>query len=95
VSEKSLERRAMEWLRAQPGCWAFKSHGGPFQQAGLPDIVGCYEGRFFGLELKMPGNKPTRLQEITLEHIRNSGGIAGVCYSLEDVKAVLGGEKIG
>ena len=49
---------------------------GGYGQSGVPDIVGCYEGLFFGIECKAGKNKPTALQHKELDAIRNSGGIA-------------------
>jgi hypothetical protein len=42
---------------------------------GTPDIIGCVNGYFVGLELKAKAsNKPTRLQELKLELIRTAKG---------------------
>lgn len=30
------------------------------------DCIGCYKGRFFGIECKAPGKKPTPRQEVTM-----------------------------
>lgn len=89
MNETTLKEKVMGWLRAQPECWAFKVHGGPYQQAGLPDIVGCWAGRFFAIELKVNDNKATRLQAATIEKIRLTGGIAAVCRDVEEVKAIF------
>ena len=61
--------------------------------AGIPDIIVCYKGRFYGLEAKVGTNKPTRLQEATIAEIRKAGGVAGVVKSVDDVKALLHGEE--
>ena len=44
----------------------------------MPDIVGCFESKFFGIECKAKGNKPTPLQKKNLHDIMKSGGIAMV-----------------
>ena len=51
---------------------------GGYGGSGVPDIVGCYHGKFFGIECKAGNNKPTPLQEKNLEAIRAMGGIAMV-----------------
>ena len=38
------------------------------------DYLGCYRGRFFAIETKKPGGKPTPRQEITMEDIGSSLG---------------------
>jgi hypothetical protein len=38
------------------------------------DCLGCYRGRFFGIETKAPGKEPTPRQAIDLAAIVASGG---------------------
>ena len=59
------------------------------QAAGMPDIIGCYNGRFFGLEVKRPGRDATLLQAHTIQRIILSGGISGVIHSVEEAEAFL------
>tara|TARA_R110000822_G_scaffold92140_15_gene212147 strand:+ start:306 stop:602 length:297 start_codon:yes stop_codon:yes gene_type:complete len=47
---------------------------GGFGRAGVPDIICCVAGYFFGVECKAGSNKPTPLQEAEMEKIRNAGG---------------------
>ena len=47
-------------------------------RAGIPDIIGCYKGRFVGLELKVDSNKPTPLQMYELKRILREDGSAQV-----------------
>lgn len=54
--ESRLSRKIMSALRAE-GIFCFKVHGGPTMMAGLPDIIACVNGRFVGLESKMPGEE--------------------------------------
>ena len=42
------------------------------------DFVGCYNGRFFAIETKAPGKKPTPRQEVTVALIKAAGGEAFV-----------------
>lgn len=41
----------------------------------IPDIIGCINGRFIGIELKMEGKKPRPGQEMELLRITASSGI--------------------
>ena len=50
--------------------------GTGFSSSGAPDFIGCLRGRFFGVECKAGGNKPTALQLKHLDDIRKAGGIA-------------------
>lgn len=58
------------------GAYFFYPVTGGYGASGVPDIVGCYGGRFFGIECKANGNKPTALQTMNLEKIKASGGLA-------------------
>jgi hypothetical protein len=37
------------------------------------DCIGCYHSRFFAIETKAPGKKPTPRQEYTMENMRRAG----------------------
>jgi hypothetical protein len=60
-----------------------------FQAAGIPDIIGCLDGRFFGLEAKVGANQPTVLQTKCMGQLAAAGAIVAVVRSLEDVVAAL------
>ena len=57
--------------------------------AGIPDVMGVYGGRAFGIELKVGKNKPTVLQEATMSALRNAGAKVAVCYTMDEVKAFI------
>lgn len=73
-------RRALE----AEGAFVFKVHGSGMMMAGLPDLIGCYRGRFFGVEVKMPGNKPSKIQLHVMRKIKEAGGRVCVAYSVQD-----------
>ena len=51
-------------------------------KAGIPDIIGCYLGRFIAIEVKVDYNKPTPLQvNVMNEIVKNTGYAAVVTYS--------------
>jgi hypothetical protein len=57
--------------------------------AGIPDIIACIGGRFVAFEVKVPGNKLTKLQEITLQRIKDAKGQAFKVTSAAEVAAIL------
>jgi hypothetical protein len=58
------------------------------ESVGVPDIVGVLpDGRFLGIEVKLPGKKPTLLQEAWIEAVNRHKGIAFIAYSVDDVIA--------
>jgi hypothetical protein len=50
--------------------------GTGYGNSGVPDFLVCHNGRFVGIEAKAGKNKPTALQELHMERIRNCGGTA-------------------
>lgn len=58
------------------GAYYFYPVTSGYGSSGVPDIVGCLNGKFFGIECKAGKNKPTPLQEKNLKMIEATGGIA-------------------
>ena len=50
--------------------------GTGFGNAGAPDFLVCFRGKFIGIECKAGGNKPTALQYKNLKDIQDCGGMA-------------------
>jgi len=48
--------------------------GAGYGHAGTPDFLVCYRSQFLAIETKAKGNKPTALQEATMQRIRDAGG---------------------
>ena len=89
MTEKVIVNSILRYLNALPQCRAEKTWGGGYGNAGKPDITGCLRGRRFELEVKKPGGKPTKLQEVTLHKWLEAGAITGVVHSVDEVKEVL------
>ncbi|AWY05224.1 holliday junction resolvase [Gordonia phage Margaret] len=81
--------RAIRLELTQRGVFVFKVHGSATMMAGLPDLIGCAKGRFIAIECKMPGNKPTKIQELIHSKIEAAGGRVIVAYSVKDALKVL------
>lgn len=64
---------------------------GGYGSSGAPDILVCYDGRFFGIECKAGDNQPTALQMKHLTDIRNAGGLSMVVNesNIDDLKEML------
>ncbi len=91
MKESDIVRAIIGYLKALPGCFCWKEHGGMYGTAGIPDIIACINGRFFGFEVKTDIGRPTQLQLATIRKINNCGGCAGVVRSVDDVKALIDG----
>jgi Holliday junction resolvase len=72
------------------GAWAYRNPAGPHGRRGVPDIVGCYNGRFFAWELKA-GTKLTVLQARQIVDIVEAGGDGRVLHRVPsaDVPALI------
>ena len=75
--EAKVKKKVVAQLK-EMGAYYFYPVTGGYGASGVPDIVGCYKGIFFGIECKAGGNKPTALQEKNLTDIRMQRGIAVV-----------------
>ena len=75
--EAKVKRKVVKQLKALGAYYFFPATGG-YGRSGVPDIVGCYKGMFFGIECKAGKNKATALQEKNLHDIREAEGEAWV-----------------
>ena len=92
--EKDIVAAILRHLKQRPRCFAWKTHGGMYGTAGIPDIIACIDGRFYAFEVKQPTGKLTRLQEVTLDKIRVAGGVAVMVTSVKEVKSALDGPAL-
>lgn len=72
-------------LKKKRGGFWVKIHGGMFQIIGLPDVIGCHRGHFYGFEVKRPGKEDTltKRQSHILELIRLAGGTSAMVTSVD------------
>ena len=57
--------------------------------ASTLDILCCIDGKFVGIEVKVPGKKPTPRQVFTMKQIHLAGGVAFWTDSLEYTREML------
>jgi len=87
--EKTIVLKVMAEAK-RLGWWRLNVHGGPYQMAGLPDILVIKGGRAAWMEVKVPGKDPTRLQEHRIRELINEAGCpATVVRSVGDAKEFL------
>jgi len=83
----------------KPQLWIVKMVQNGMMQDGLPDLLGCYQGRAFGIEAKyirnIPKNKTTRMfpgpiftlgQKFVLNAINAAGGMSFGLLFIKDLK---------
>lgn len=96
MTEATLTANIQRALKSQGGpnlfCW--KSRGDPRQMKGIPDITGVYKGKFFALEVKLPGRekKLTKNQAEVLARMSRAGGIAVMVTSRREAFEAVFGE---
>lgn len=97
-SEKSIQKQCLDWLTLK-GIFHYRNNTGAvaaqykgkqrfirFGHPGISDIIGIApDGRFLAIEVKRADGKLTEAQEVFLEQVEKSGGIALVVRSLEDL----------
>ena len=88
--EKKVKTKVVAILK-EFGAYYFYPVTGGYGASGVPDIVGCYKGRFFAIECKAGKGKTTALQEKNIAQIKTTGGLAIVVNedNIEDVNELL------
>lgn len=82
--ESRLRTNIVKRLSNYSGWWIV-THADGYGERGVPDIIGCYQGVFFGLEVKIPGKEHTLtpMQSRTIKKINDSGGKAAMVTSVD------------
>ena len=71
--EAKVKKKIVQQLQ-DIGAYYFYPVTSGYGSSGIPDIVGCYQGKFFAIECKAGKNQPTRLQQLQLAKIELAGG---------------------
>lgn len=50
--ERDIVAAILRYLKKGNHCFAWKTHGGMYGTAGIPDIIACIDGRFYAFEVK-------------------------------------------
>lgn len=89
--ESRLSRLIMKSLKETYGerIFIFKVHGSALMMSGLPDLIGALNGQAFAIETKMPGNKPTAIQEHVHAKMREAGYDVAVSHSVTEALSFI------
>ena len=74
MTPEAKVKRKVKKVLDNSGAYYFFPQTGGYGKSGIPDIVGCYKGHFFGIECKAGDNKPTPLQQKNLREIDKNNG---------------------
>lgn len=91
MKENDIVKAILKYLKTVPHCFCWKEHGGMYGTAGIPDIIACIDGRFYGFEVKTESGKTTALQDATIRKILACGGNAYVVRSVDEVRTIICG----
>lgn len=99
MPETRLVNRIRKAILAEwPDAWVVKVAGGPYQTAGIPDLLACIDGRLFGLEVKhqKPGEsrekalaRVTIRQQATIDRLVQAGAVAGTVLEVDETLALI------
>lgn len=88
--EGRVKARLKKHLDAM-GIYNFSPVQNGMGRAGIPDVIGCYEGRFVAFECKAGRGKTTALQDRELAAIQTAKGLAFVIneHNVDNIKELL------
>lgn len=88
MKESSVQTKILKYLKSID-CYTVKVISAT--KAGIPDIIGCYKGRFIAIECKTPTtkNNVSELQKFNIEAIHKAQGFAIVAWDVEGVKTFI------
>lgn len=90
-SERSIVSAIVRKANALEHTKAIKLHGGPYLQAGTPDVLVVHHGKAHWFEVKRPGRgrEVTRLQRQRLDEWADAGAVVAVVTSWREVQMIL------
>ena len=88
--EAKVKKKVKELLKEFGVYYTMQVTGG-FGNSGVPDIIACHRGRFYGIECKAGKNTPTLLQSFNLDSITKASGVAIVVHenNIEELRQLL------
>jgi len=88
MRESGLQQYVVSEIRRRGG---YAVTACPPVEAGTPDVLACVNGRFVGIECKVRGAQPSKLQTHRIKQIQAARGIAAVIRSRRELRELLSG----
>lgn len=89
MKESTIQARILKELNTFRSCRAVKAHQCGYGRKGTPDIIGCWHGRPFAIEVKRDGERTERIQDCELDNWRTAGAYVATADSLFDTEKFL------
>ena len=100
MKESDLQNKIMVYLNDHPKvAWCMVTTTGMVKSKGfrmtvgfpgLSDIIGqLTDGRTLAIEVKLPGKKPTSVQESFLQTVSDNSGVSGWVDSVEGLNGLI------
>ncbi len=86
MKESQIQNKIIKYLN---GIGAYSIKTIVTNRNGCPDIICCFKGRYVALEVKAEKGIVSKLQEHNIKLIKNSGGVAAIVRSVEDVQEII------
>jgi len=83
---ESIFSRELRKSLVLEGAYFLKMTGGQFVTPGIPDLIGCYNGRFIAIECKQIKHRPKSSKSILWNHIFTDDQI----FHLQNIVAYKG-----
>lgn len=84
--ERDFQKKVIDYLKKNK-IYHFKTIA--TNKKGTPDIIGCYNGKFFGIECKAEKGRITDWQIRAHKDIEDNGGAVIVIFAKENYKTTL------
>jgi len=89
LKESVLQSKFLRKFNSIAFCKAINIPGGSNMERGTPDIIGCYKGIMFGVEVKTGSYQPTPIQLKRLKEWYEVGGYTTIAREDFDIPKFL------
>lgn len=90
MKESLVQKKLMQLIVATfPDIYLRKIAQGAYSRGGILDLIGCLNGKFFSIEVKVEDGNLSKLQELEIKAIDKAKGLALVCYDAADFDYII------
>lgn len=87
--EQDIQTSIMHYIASIGGLPVKQNEMGIYAKSGVSDIIACIKGKFVAIEVKKPGETPSKLQENFIKAVNDIGGLGFWTDNLQEVKEKL------